>query len=331
MAVICGLGMYLPERSMSAEEIAEASGLPVWVVRDKMGLERKTLPGPDDHTNAMAIWAAQKALADAGLSGADVDVVISINEEWKEYPVWTTGSALAAGVQADRAWAFDINQKCCTFILALELARGIFMTRPEVDVILVAGGYRNGDLIDFTDPNVRFMYDLAAGGGAAVIRRQGEGLKVLSTKMITDSQLAEAVVVPVGGTKTFLTDANRSDFFLRVPNEEEMKGRLSKVSAPNFVRAIQEAMSLAAKTSEEIDYVALLHMKLSAHEAVMEGIGVDTSKSIYLKEYGHIGQLDQILSLKLAREQGMYQKGQTAILAAAGLGYTWGAAVVSWE
>lgn len=328
MAVITGLGMYLPEHIMDADQIAEASGLPAWVVREKMGLEKKTIPGPEDHTNAMGVWAAKEALKDAGVAGEDVDVVISINEEWKEYPVWTTGSSLAGGVGAVNAWAFDINQKCCTFILALELARGIYLSRPEVETILIAGGYRNGDLIDFSDPNVRFMFDLAAGGGAAVLKRSGPGLRVLSTKMLTDSQLAEAVIVPAGGTKAA---AGEDDFNLRVPDNEAMKGRLGEVSMSNFIKVIEDATTLADKSKEDIDYVAILHMKVSAHQAVMDGIGIDTDKSVYLRDYGHLGQLDQILSLKLAKEQGKLKQGDTAVLAAAGLGYTWGAALVEWD
>ncbi|MBI3171039.1 MAG: hypothetical protein HYZ32_00405, partial [Hydrocarboniphaga effusa] len=91
MAFIAGLGIYLPQRRQTAAEIAAASGVPESIVRGKMGLECKTVPGPDDHTNAMGIHAARDALLDAKVHAQELDVVISITEEYKEFPVWTAG------------------------------------------------------------------------------------------------------------------------------------------------------------------------------------------------------------------------------------------------
>src|SRR5690242_2658266 len=103
MAVIGGLGIYLPQRFHTAADIAAASGLPETVVRDKLGITRKTVPGADDHTNAMGVHAARSALADAGIGAEAVDVVISITEEHKEFPVWTAGIKTAHELGATRA------------------------------------------------------------------------------------------------------------------------------------------------------------------------------------------------------------------------------------
>lgn len=56
---IVSTGMYLPDRVLTASDIAEQSGLPEWVVRDKLGINEKRMAGPDDHPNQMGIWAAQ--------------------------------------------------------------------------------------------------------------------------------------------------------------------------------------------------------------------------------------------------------------------------------
>ena len=61
MIRITGLGIYLPQGRQTAAQIAEASGVPEWVVREKMGLDAKPVPGPEDHTNAMGIRAAEAA------------------------------------------------------------------------------------------------------------------------------------------------------------------------------------------------------------------------------------------------------------------------------
>ena len=316
---------------MTSSEIAAASGLPEWVVRDKLGINQKSVPGPDDHPARMGGWAAEQALAEAQVEASAIDVVISITDEHKDYPVWTSAPLIAQMVQAHRAWCFDLNQKCATFVAALAVAEGLFASRPEVQTILIAGGYRNGDLIDFRDEAVRFMYDLAAGGGAAVLSRKGPGLKLLSSQLKTDSVLASAVRVPVGGTVAPFNHTNTDQYKLRVAEPELMKSRLQEVSIPGFMEVIHGALRQAGYTAADLDYLALLHMKPSAHKAVLDGLGLLEERSIYLSDYGHLGQIDPILSIQLAKQTGQIGPGSLLALAAAGVGYHWGAAVLRWE
>ncbi len=331
MAYLRGLGVYLPIARMTSGEIAAASGLPEWVVRDKLGIYQKPVPGAEDHPARMGGWAAEQALADGRIEASAVDVVMSITDEHKEYPVWTSAPLIAQMVEAHSAWCFDLNQKCATFVTALAVAEGLFASRPEVHTILIAGGYRNGDLIDYRDEAVRFMYDLAAGGGAAVLTRNGPGLKLLSSQLKTDAVLASTVRVPVGGTVAPLNRSNTDQYKLRVAEPELMKSRLEQTSMPGFMEVIHGALQQAGYTAADLDYLALLHMKPSAHKAVLDGLGLSEERSIYLSDYGHLGQIDPILSIQLAKQTGKIGPDSIIALAAAGVGYHWGAAVLRWE
>jgi 3-oxoacyl-[acyl-carrier-protein] synthase III len=320
-------GIYLPAARMSAQEIATRSGLPEHVVRQKLGIDQKPVPEAHDHTNAMGVWAAQKALEKAGLEATALDLIICISEEHKEFPVWTAGIDMARQLGATRAWAFDAAQKCGSFVLALRLAKSMMLEDAGLCTVLIAGGYRNVDLIDYQDPNVRFMYNLGAGGGAAIVQR-GAGHTVLGSSFITDGEFSRDVLVPVGGTCAPLTSENVGQYRLQVPDPNGMKARLEQKSLDNFVRVVQEA---ATKSGfEKIDYLGILHMKKSAHQAILERLGLLESQTIYLSEYGHIGQLDQLLSLELAQERGLLNSGSRVVLAAAGVGYVWNAIGVVW-
>ncbi|MDZ7801000.1 MAG: 3-oxoacyl-ACP synthase [Trueperaceae bacterium] len=327
---VAGLGTYLPEGRLSAEQIAEASGLPAWVVRDKLGVASKTDPGPHDHPAAMGTWAAQRALEDAGVDAADVDVVVSITEEYKEYPVWTAGIKMAYDLGASRAWAFDVGQKCGTSVLALKLARDLITADDRVSVVLVAGGYRNGDLIDYRDPNVRFMYALGAGGGAMVVRR-GAGHAILRSHIVTDGSFSLDVRVPVGGTVEPVTADNAHRFRLEVPDPGGMKARLEERSLATFRDVITAAAADAGAEPADIRHLAMLHVKPSAHAWLLNELGLGEDRSLYLGDVGHLGQVDQILSLERARAAGRLQDGDLAVLVAAGVGYVWNALALRWS
>jgi 3-oxoacyl-[acyl-carrier-protein] synthase-3 len=324
VAVIAGLGVYLPRQRHTAAHIAAASGVPVGVVRAKLGLERKTVPGPADHTNAMGVHAARAALADAGMAAGRLDVVISMTEEHKEFPVWTAGIKTAHDLGAKRAYAFDLGQKCGTAVLGLKLAADMIKA-DGVDTLLLAGGYRNGDLVSYRDPNVRFLYNLAAGGGAAVVRRDGPGFEILGSAFRTDGSFSEDVIVPVGGTRAPVTRRNAREFRLQVPDPAGLKRRLEKISLDNFVAVVEEACARSRVRPRDAAYAAVLHMKRSAHETILSRLRIPAGRSIYLQQYGHIGQVDTLLSLKLARDQGRLRDGDVCVLMAAGVGYVWNA------
>lgn len=326
---VVGIGTYVPSGRLSSAELAAATDLPEWVVREKLGIHQRVLAGPDDHPTAMGVWAAECALKRADLRPDDVDVVISITEEHKEYPVWTAGIKLAYDLGATRAYAYDIGQKCGTTVLALKQARDLLVADESVNTVLVAGGYRNSDLIDFKDPEVRFMYNLGAGGGAAVLQR-GHGHRVLGSSIVTDGSFSLDVLVPVGGTKAPLTAENLGDFRLRVTDPAGMKARLETLSLDNFIVVVERALAASGKSTADIDYLAMLHVKRSAHDYLLGKLGVPAERSVYLEDYGHLGQVDQLLSLALAEERGLLAQGDTAVLVAAGVGYVWNALCLEW-
>ena len=292
------------------------------VVEQKMGIKEKPIPGDTDHTVAMGVRAAKKAIEKAGIDPKEIDLVIYIGEEYKEYPVWTAGIKLQQEIGATNAWAFDTALRCGTTVMALKLAKDMMLQDDSLNTVLLAGGYRNGDLINFANPNTRFMFNLAAGGGAIILRKGHERNRVLQSHLITDGTFSEDVIIPAGGTKQPLTEHAFQEGlnYFEVPDPAGMKARLEEKSMANFIRCIEKALEKSGYTKSDIDYAAILHMKRSAHDYVLSELGLSEEQSIYLENYGHIGQFDQILSLELAEEQGKLQDGSIVVLVSAGIG-----------
>ncbi|MGD6848384.1 3-oxoacyl-ACP synthase [Rossellomorea aquimaris] len=327
---ILSTGLYLPSTTMTSREIAEKAGLPLEVVENKMGIKKKTFPGPEDHTCAMGIQAARRAIEKACIDPKDIDVVIYIGEEHKEYPLWTAGIKLQEEIGAYRAWAFDMALRCGTTIMAMKLAKSLLKTDPSVKTVLLAGGYRNSDFIDYENPRTRFMFNLAAGGGAMILQKGLKKNMVLETSIITDGSFSEDVIVPVGGTKEPLTGESIGRYKLDVTDPDGMKKRLEQKSMDHFLKVVRESLYRSGYEEEDVSYVAMLHMKKSAHRYVLKELGLTDEQSIYLEEYGHIGQFDQILSLELAEERGKLKEGDVVVLVSAGIGYAWGATTIVW-
>ena len=213
----------------------------------------------------------------------------------------------------------------------MKLAKDILIADEEIDTVLVCGGYRNCDLIDYTDSDVSFMFNLGAGGGAVLLQKNYGRNLLLGTHLMSDGSVVHTAGCPVGGVVNPPTPENyKENFKLRLMDAPKMKGLLNRTSMPNWYHCIDEALRKSGKTRKDIDYLDILHIKRSGHLGMLKELGLNENQTIYLERYGHIGQIDQILSLKLALEQGKVKEGDVAVMIAAGIGYTWAANVIQW-
>lgn len=328
---IMGMGTYIPERVMTAAELADRTGIPEDVIAKKFGVVQKPIPGPEDTTSAMGIKAARAAIADAGIDPAEIDLVIWNGAQHKDYLCWLAGLSVAHEIGAVNAWSFDMEAMCGSMMAGIDTARALMLTKERVRTVLLVSGYRNGDLIDLDVPETRFMLDLGAGGAAVVLRRDLGRNTVLESSFRGDGSFATDCVVPVLGTRSWPPvdgDASRAHFV--VPDNDGFRAKLGERTMPNFYAVIRESLADSGYTEADLDYLAILHFKRSAHDAVLAELGLTQEQSTYLDHYGHLGQNDQILSLQLALDEGRLKAGDLAVLVGAGIGFVWAATTVRW-
>ncbi len=329
---IVSAGMYLPERVLTAADIAEESGLPEWVVREKLGINQKRMAGPDDHPNQMAVWAAQDCLSKCDIPPEEIDVVLCTTEEWKEYINWTAGIDLAYQIGATRAWGMDLHMRCCTTISALKITKDMMVADPDINTVLIAGGYRVGDLVNLKNTRISFAFNIGAGAGALLLRKNWPRNHVLGSHLITDGSMSRHIIIPASGTIQFPTDeaVAKGLFYLDLVEPEAMKARLNEVSMDNWMRCIDEALRKSGYTRADIGFLNMIHIKPSAYRDMLQRLGLSEEQSVYNADYGHIGEQDSIINIIEGMKQGRLKDGDLMVIVAAGVGYVWGAACVKW-
>jgi 3-oxoacyl-[acyl-carrier-protein] synthase III len=331
-AGIISLATYIPRAYHSADYIAAHSETPAEIIRTKLGWYQKNVPGPGDGTVAMGLKAARKALYYSGLDPAEIDLVIWSGEEVKEYRNWPVGPKIQKELNLTRAWSFDMQQRCGTTMVALKLARDMIRADETIKNILVVTGYRNADLIDYANPRQRWMYFLSAGGAACVVQRDAPVNEILESHFMTDGTFAWDVYVPEGGSAVPMTlkGLREGKQYLDTIDPVGMKERLEKRSLSNWLFCIDEALKKCGYTRKDVDYLATLLVKRSAHDFLVKELGLNPEKTRYLAEFGHHGQNDQILSLELALEENRIKDGDLVLMISAGIGYAWDVLLLRW-
>jgi len=331
---IVGTGIYIPEGRMTAKDISALTN-GVWseqAVIDKLGIRQKAVPGVDDGTQEMGVKAALDCLKNTGMDPQRIDVILCVGEEWKEYPLTTSALYIQDRIGAINAWGIDVQNRCCTTVSALKMAKDMLIADDEINVIMVVGGYRNCDFVDYADKDMSMMYNLGAGGGAILLQKNYGKNLLLGSHVIGDGSLARTAGVEIGGIAHPITPENYLEArkSLRLMDPVAMKNRLNEVSMPNWFRCIDEALRKSALERKDLTYLAILHIKRSGHLSMVHDLGLTDDQTIYLEDYGHIGQIDQILSLHLALANGKVTDGSVVCMLAAGIGYVWAANIIQW-
>jgi 3-oxoacyl-[acyl-carrier-protein] synthase-3 len=329
---IVDVNAYSPARFQSADEIAKLAGIPADVIRDKFGLNGKRIAADDEHASDLAAKAAAPILAKHG--GRCVDALLYMGSPYRDFPVWAAAPKVQQllGQAAEGSLAFDVQGNSAGGPIALQVAKGLICASDRVDQVLLAGGSREHDLIDYANERSRFMFSFGAGGAAALLRRDHGENHVLETVGVTDGRFADDVMVPAGGSLEPVSEQTLRDrrHSLDVRDPVEMKAKLDPISADRFVAVATQAVERSGYRLADIKLLCPIHTKRSIFTKVCEKLGVSEDRAMYLSDHGHMSAIDPFVGLHKARELGMLKDGDLVVLLAAGTGYSWVATAIRW-
>ncbi|MGE5702102.1 MAG: 3-oxoacyl-ACP synthase [Clostridia bacterium] len=323
-------GVYFPPQIETAKEIGERAAIPESVIIEKFGLVQKHVSDSDTHASDMAIRAARTILE--RVDPDSIDVVIYFGSSYKDYLVWTCGTKIVHELGLKNAYAFEMMNVSSCFPIALKVAKDMLVSDQSISSILLVGGCKEAELVDYENVRSRFMFNFADGGAAALVQRGSARSKVLGSCIYTDGSFHDDVRVVGGGSKhpASVETVQQRMHYLDVKDPQDMKKRLDPVSVANFVRVVQTAMDRSGYTAKDIDWLIPLHTKRSMFKELLGQLELTEDKAIYLDHYGHLSALDPCIGLHLGKQRGLFKKGDKIVTVSAGTGYTWAATVLEW-
>ena len=315
---------YLPERWMSAAEVAAASAIPENVIVEKFGLRGKHIAAEDEHVSDLSVRACEALLSESGVEPEAVDVLMYFGSTWKDYAVWQAAPWIAHRLGATRAYAVEYDNVSCGTPVALRIARDMLLAEDDLRTILVVAACRESYLLDYANERSRFMFNFGDGAVAGLLVKDGGRNELLGCHGVTDGSLSLQVKLPSGGS----VSPNGGYRYLDVADPSAMKEVLDRVSLVNFVAAARGALERSGAALDDVGYLCGIHMKPSMHRALVAELGV--GRAAYLDDTGHMSGVDSLLALDRAVRGGEIRDGDLVLLLAAGTGYTWAASVVRW-
>jgi 3-oxoacyl-[acyl-carrier-protein] synthase-3 len=322
---LAGTASYLPERWMTAAEIAERSSIPEDVLVEKFGLRGKHIAAADEHVSDLAVQAATRLLDESDFDPSELDVVMYYGSMWRDYAIWQVAPHIAYRIGATKAFALEFDNVSHGTPIALRVARDLLRAEEELRNVLVVAACRESYLLDYENRRSRFMFNFGDGAVAGLLAGGSARNEVLGASTITNGAYSLQVKVPGGGSVE--PDGYR---YLDVADPELMKNGLDAESLPNFVAAAKGALERSGLGLGDVSLVCPLHTKRSMFLALLSELGIREDRAVYLDDTGHMSGVDSLLGLDRAARAGRLADGDVVLLLSAGTGYTWAATVVRW-
>lgn len=160
-AVVRGVGHYLPARVVeNAEFEGKLDTTDEWI-RSRTGIERRHFAAEGETTSQLAIKAAAAALADAGLSAADIDAIV-VATSTPDFTFPSVATMVQAGLGNTNAFAFDVQAVCAGFVFALANANGMILS-GQAKRVLVIGAETFSRIMDWADRGTCVLFGDGAG------------------------------------------------------------------------------------------------------------------------------------------------------------------------
>lgn len=323
-AAITGWGHYVPERVLTnadLERLVETND--EWITA-RTGIKERRVAAPDESTSVIGTRAAQAALARAGCTASDLDLII-VATVTPDHFFPSTACLVQTQLGITRIPAFDINAACSGFIYALSTATQ-FIRTGVYRRILVIGAETLTRFTDYTDRRTCVLF--GDGAGAVVVEASNRPRGLLSLTMGADGGGGDLLIIPAGGSKQPITPEviERHDQYIKMEGAEVFKFAVRMMGDASI-----EAIARAGMLLRDIDMLVPHQANRRIIEATAKRLDMPMEKVwVNIERYGNTSAATIPISLSEMDEQGLLTDGDNLLLTAFGGGLTWASAVVRW-
>ena len=312
---ILGTGSYVPEKvrtNADLERMVETSD--EWIV-ERTGIRERRIAGDNETVASLSFQAAQLALSAAGISAAELDmIIVATTSAENAFPA--AACELQAMLDRPGIPAFDLAAACAGFTYALSVADQ-FIRTGNVKHILVVGA---DTLSRACEPNDRGTIILFGDGAGAVVLGASEEQGILSTHLFADGRYGELLKLPQAQRST--EDTDNAYMY--------MKGNdVFKVAVTRLSELVTQTLDANNIDKSELDWLVPHQANWRIISATAKKLGMSMDQVILtLDRHGNTSAASVPIALDEGVRDGRIKRGQLLLLEAFGGGFTWGSALV---
>lgn len=323
-AVLTGLGAWLPPRRVTNDDMCARLDTSDEWIRERIGIAERRIAAPDVSTGDMAVEAAARAMASAGVDAVDALLVATSSPD---HPCPATAPWVAHRLGLPSVAAFDIAAGCSGFVHASAVAAGLIASGAARRVLVVGAETMSA----MVDPEDRATAPIFGDGAGAAVFEAGSPHAEGALGPVTwgsDGSLADAIVVPAGGARGRHERARapQGDFFVHLRGNEVFRHAVRRMT-----HAAREATARAGWRIDEVDRLIAHQANLRINLAVADALGIPADQvPSNIRDVGNTAAASVPLLLADASDKGELKPGHKVLLVSFGSGLAWAATTLVW-
>lgn len=325
-AAILGTGSYVPERVITNAELERMLGEPLdeWL-RQNVGIERRHVMADDQVTSDLCVAAARRALDNAGVTAAELDLIL-VASDTPDYLSPGTASAVQHKLGAHQAGTFDVNCACASWVTALDTGAKAIVADADYRRVLVIGAYAMTRFLDWKDKRTATLF---ADGAGAVVLGESERPGILAAKLSAVGEYHDALGIYTGGSARPATAANVAEH--GPPHVQFVRRFPATFNTERWPELVRATLTKAGLALEDVSLFLFTQLNLRTIEAVMDVLGQPRAKAhTIMQKWGYTGSACIPMALDDARSSGRIKPGDLVVLCASGGGISMAAAAIRW-
>ncbi|AQY51859.1 3-oxoacyl-(acyl carrier protein) synthase III [Listeria weihenstephanensis FSL R9-0317] len=308
-AGILGVGKYVPERVLTNADLEKMMDTSDEWIRSRTGIEERHIAREDEYVHDMAYEAAKAAIENAGLTPADIDLIIvaTVTQE-SNFP--SVGNIIQDRLGANNAAAMDLGAACAGFTFGTVTAAQFIQTGAYKNIVIV-GADKLSKITDWDDRSTAVLF--GDGAGAVVMGPVSDGRGLLSFDLGSDGS---------GGKYLNLNEKRKL----------YMNGReVFRFAVRQMGEASLRVLESAGLEKEELDLLIPHQANIRIMESSRERLGLPEEKLMKtVHKYGNTSASSIVLALVDAVEENRIKEDDNILLVGFGGGLTWGALILKW-
>lgn len=315
---LTGLGIGLPEKSVSNQELARVLDTSDDWITARTGIKSRRILSDDKALSHLAIEAGRNALKDSQADPSSIDLVIVATCTPDTF-MPATACRVAHALECNNAGAMDLNIACSGFLYGL-LTGAAQLGSDMAKRILLVGGDTISRILNWEDRRTAVLFGDSAG--AAVLQQSGGG-RLLGYDFGADGTAGESLKIKAGPSSP---SAEPNDY------KVSMEGRaVFRFAANILVESSQRTLDMAGLKVDDVDLIIPHQANMRIIESAAKRWGCSMDRFfINLEKYGNTSAGSIPVALAEAREEGRITSGSKVLLAGFGGGLSWGSVLLEW-
>jgi len=316
---ITGLGAYVPERVLTNDELATIVDTNDEWITERTGIKERRIAAPEEAFTDLALPAARAALAQAGVEGRDIDLLVCATVT-PDMMFPTSSALLADALAAPDAGAYDLLAGCTGFMYALVQAYGM-LAAGLAQRALVVGGDVLSRILDWTDRSTVVLF--GDGAGAVVLERTPER-GFLGFELGADGAGGIHLSLPGSGSRR-IDDGTANGYV-------QMNGReVFKFATRVLVSSAEAVLARCGVSVEDVDVYVPHQANVRIMDHAAQKLGIPRERMVVnVDRFGNTSSGSIPLALAEAQRDGRLEKGDLVLMTGMGAGLTWGSGLMRW-